>query len=327
MRVTFALIQPARRAFERASMNAIDKLIQLAGVRGNLDLRCQFQGDWALEHEQESAGVASYHLVLTGTCRAALPDGQTVTLQAGDILLFPAGQPHTLRSASGVSEPSVARVTQGGLLPVHRIGHEGAALDMLCGRFLYQRDSMLLGALPDCLKVSSHYPQATDQLSALVGLLRAEADGNQVGARFLVDALSSALFALVVRAYLQQAAPTVGTLALLSDKRLGRAWQAMLEDPAEDWTVERLAQLANMARATFMRSFQKVAGESPWALLTRVRMELACRLLHETRLSLTDIASQVGYQSQAAFGKKFKELYGVAPGQLRKSGLNPVHTA
>ena len=113
MRVTFALIQPARRAFERASMNAIDKLIQLAGVRGNLDLRCQFQGDWALEHEQESAGVASYHLVLTGTCRAALPDGQTVTLQAGDILLFPAGQPHTLRSASGVSEPSVARVTQG----------------------------------------------------------------------------------------------------------------------------------------------------------------------------------------------------------------------
>ena len=210
---------------------------------------------------------------------------------------------------------------------MHRIGHEGAALDMLCGRFLYQRDSMLLGALPDCLKVSSHYPQATDQLSALVGLLRAEADGNQVGARFLVDALSSALFALVVRAYLQQAAPTVGTLALLSDKRLGRAWQAMLEDPAEDWTVERLAQLANMARATFMRSFQKVAGESPWVLLTRVRMELACRLLHETRLSLTDIASQVGYQSQAAFGKKFKELYGVAPGQLRKSDLNPVHTA
>ena len=44
-------------------------------------------------------------------------------------------------------------------------------------------------------------------------------------------------------------------------------------------------------------------------------------------LSLTDIASQVGYQSQAAFGKKFKELYGVAPGQLRKSGLNPVQTA
>ena len=145
-------------------MNAIDKLIQLAGVRGNLELRCQFQGNWALEHDQEEAGVARYHLVLAGSCRAVLPDGQTVVLQAGDILLFPDGQAHTLLSAGGASGPSRPRVTRGGLLPVHRIGNEMAGLDMLCGRFLYQRDSLLLGALPDCLKVSSDYPQATDQL-------------------------------------------------------------------------------------------------------------------------------------------------------------------
>lgn len=33
--------------------------------------------------------------------------------------------------------------------------------------------------------------------------------------------------------------------------------------------------------------------------------------------SLLDIAAQVGYQSQAAFSKKFKETYGEAPGRVR----------
>ncbi|MDQ0651861.1 AraC-like DNA-binding protein [Pseudomonas cedrina] len=40
--------------------------------------------------------------------------------------------------------------------------------------------------------------------------------------------------------------------------------------------------------------------------------------LGQSRLSLLDIAAQVGYQSQAAFSKKFKETYGEAPGRLRE---------
>jgi AraC family transcriptional activator of mtrCDE len=72
-----------------------------------------------------------------------------------------------------------------------------------------------------------------------------------------------------------------------------------------------------MSRATFMRAFVKVAGVSPWVLLTQLRMELAFNLLHQSRLSLTDIAAQAGYQSQAAFSKKFKETYGEAPGRMR----------
>lgn len=49
-------------------------------------------------------------------------------------------------------------------------------------------------------------------------------------------------------------------------------------------------------------------------------MELAYGLLGNSHLGLSDIAQQVGYQSQAAFSKKFKEVYGQAPGQVRKAG-------
>ncbi|MFT0866486.1 AraC family transcriptional regulator [Pseudomonas sp. CAM1A] len=302
-------------------MNSIDKLIQLAGVRGNLDLRCRFQGSWAREHDQKPVGVARYHIVLAGVCQAVQPGHAPITLRAGDILMIADGEPHRLQSEGYDDAPSEALVSQGGLLPLHRVGSGDGELDILCGRFLYQRESLLLGALPGFLKVSSAYPQITDQLSALVGLLRAEADGEQIGARFLIDTLSSALFALIVRNYLLHHAPASGTLALLSDKRLNKAWQAMLDDPAFEWTIDSLAEHASMSRATFMRSFVKVAGESPWALLTRVRMELALRLLSETPHGLTDIACQVGYQSQAAFSKKFKEHYGVSPGRARRSSV------
>ncbi|WP_338521570.1 AraC family transcriptional regulator [Pseudomonas batumici] len=302
-------------------MNSIDKLISLAGVRGCLDLRCQLQGDWALDHPQENVGVAPYHLVLSGDCLAELPDGRSLRLQAGDILVLPGGGTHLLRSQGQRVAPTATRISRGGLLPVHRLGGEQADLDILCGRFHYQRESMLFAALPEHLLISSRELHANGQLAALVSLLRVEADGDQAGARFLVDALSSALFTLILRAYLQQQAPASGTLALLADKRLSRAWQAMLDEPAHEWTIDALAALANMSRATFMRAFAAVAGASPWVLLTRVRMELAYGLLSHSHLGLSDIAVQVGYQSQAAFSKKFKEIYGQAPGRLRRAAV------
>ena len=298
-------------------MNSIDTLIALANLRGSLDLRCQFQGAWAMDHAPEPLGVAPYHIVLAGTCHAELSGGQQVTLEEGDILLMPGGATHLVRSQGARVKPVAQTVIEGGLLPIHRLGGEQPDVDMLCGSFRYNRQSLLFSALPDYLVVSSRQWQADGQLAALIALLRSEADGQRLGARFFIDALSSALFTLILRAWLTQQAPVAGTFALLTDKRLGKAWQAMLADPGHDWTIDSLASAASMSRATFMRGFVKVAGVSPWVLLTQLRMELAFNLLHQSRLSLTDIAARAGYQSQAAFSKKFKETYGEAPGRLR----------
>jgi AraC family transcriptional activator of mtrCDE len=298
-------------------MHAIDTLITLADVRGRLDLRCQFQGDWALDHEAEADGVAPYHIVLAGQCQVELPDGPRLKLVAGDILVLPGGIPHVLVSSGPRVPASTPRAETGGLLTVHRLG-EGAEADLLCGRFLYQRHSMLFSALPNYLLISTQSRDIGDPLPALVALLRSEADGNRPGGQFMVNALTSALFTLVLRAHLQQSPQREGSLALLGDRRLGRAWQAMLNDPAHEWTVDSLAERASMSRATFMRVFGKLSGSSPRTLLTQVRMQMAYGLLSRSQSGLSDIAAQVGYQSQAAFSKVFKDTYGMAPGQLRR---------
>ncbi|MGO4100281.1 AraC family transcriptional regulator [Pseudomonas sp. TAF7] len=299
-------------------MNSIDTLIRLANVRGSLDLRCQFQGDWARDHEQEVLGKAPYHIVLEGECRLEFPDGQRLPMRAGDILFLPRGAPHVMHSLGKTVEPIAPELVSGGLLPIYRIGGVSTDLDMLCGGFHYNRASLLFAALPEYLVIPSGALPANGPLTGLVEMLRGEADGDQIGARFLLDALSQALFTLILRAHLASHGQDSGTLALLSDKRLGRAWQALLADPAHEWTIEGLAETASMSRATFMRAFVRVAGVSPWVLLTQVRMELAFSLLSHSHLGLSDIAAQVGYQSQAAFSKKFKEIYGEAPGRVRR---------
>ncbi|MDH0745326.1 AraC family transcriptional regulator [Pseudomonas sp. GD03842] len=299
-------------------MNAIDTLITLADVRGSLDLRCQFQGDWALDHPPEAPGTAPYHIVLAGECHVELPDRRDVKLVAGDILVLPGGAAHALRSPGKRVMPSVPRREPGGLLEVKRFG-DGADLDLLCGSFHYQQGSMLFSALPDHVLISTHALGTEHALGALVALLRSEADTDQAGGQYMVNALTSALFTLVLRAHLAQSPQGNGSLALLSDRRLSRAWQAMLANPAHQWTVEGLAELATMSRATFMRTFSKVSGSSPWVLLTQVRMQMAFGLLSRSRSGLSDIAAEVGYQSQAAFAKVFKDTYGLAPGQMRRS--------
>ena len=302
---------------ERLNMNSIDKLISLANVRGSLDLRCQFEGEWAREHEQEALGKAPYHIVLAGECRVDFPDGQRVPMKPGDILLLPRGVPHVMHSPGKTVAPTVPTVIGGGDggVPIHRIGGASRDFDMLCGGFHFNRTSLLFAALPEYLFIPS---TANGQLPALVEMLRGEADGDQVCSRFMLDALSQALFTLILRAHLASDGQTTGSLALLSDKRLGRAWQAMLADPAFEWTIEGLAEMASMSRATFLRAFARVAGASPWVLLTQVRMELAFNLLSHSHLGLSDIALHVGYQSQSAFSKKFKAFYGEAPGKLRR---------
>ena len=73
-----------------------------------------------------------------------------------------------------------------------------------------------------------------------------------------------------------------------------------------------------MSRASFMRAFTRIAGCPPGTLLVRIRMEIACLLLAKTDSGLSDIALEVGYQTQASFSKVFKDVLGQTPGQYRR---------
>ena len=107
-------------------------------------------------------------------------------------------------------------------------------------------------------------------------------------------------------------------LAALKDKALSSALAGIHQRPDHNWTVPELAQLACLSRSAFADRFSQTLGEPPLTYLTRHRMRLAARQLRCSPLSLSKIAEQVGYSSEAAFSHAFKREYGEAPSVWRQ---------
>ncbi|MCC8095482.1 MAG: helix-turn-helix domain-containing protein [Tannerellaceae bacterium] len=83
-------------------------------------------------------------------------------------------------------------------------------------------------------------------------------------------------------------------------------------------TLSDLASVAHISGFHFHRIFKAVMGESPGDYIQRLRLEKSAFKLQTTRLSITEIAEQTGYQSVQALGKAFKKRFKVTPTVFRK---------
>ena len=126
------------------------------------------------------------------------------------------------------------------------------------------------------------------------------------------------MFALVLRLASETDEAPRGLLALAGHPRLAPAVAALFNEPARAWSLPDLARLCNMSRATLARQFQEQLGRSASDLLTDIRMTLAANELKKSSISTGAVAEAVGYQSEAAFQRAFKNHMGVTPAQWRK---------
>jgi AraC-like DNA-binding protein len=95
------------------------------------------------------------------------------------------------------------------------------------------------------------------------------------------------------------------------------ALAAIHREPEKDWTVASLAKEVGLSRSGFSARFSKLVGESAKRYLTQWRMQLARAQLRETSDPLAVFADRFGYQSEAAFSRAFKRMFGVSPGSIR----------
>jgi len=148
--------------------------------------------------------------------------------------------------------------------------------------------------------------------------MRTESASDKPGGHAILNALTSALFTLTLRAASESDQAPPGLLALTRDSRLAPAISAMLADPARPWNLPDLADLCSMSRATFMRHFQDTLGRSAVELLTDIRMSLAANELKKPMMTTEAVAEAVGYQSVSAFRRVFTNKIGMTPGQWRR---------
>jgi AraC family transcriptional activator of mtrCDE len=294
-------------------MDSLSHLLSLYPVRTALDVRCRFGAPWVLDHDGAPRGVAPYHLIVHG--EALYGD---LALQTGDIIVFPHGSAHRLH----IGDPALAtpmRSGEPGLLHFKHNDGDGPQTDILCGEFHFDSDGSegLLAALPTMLLVRTAGRPGAQSLRHVMRMLQEEAEAPRAGSEAIIRQLASALFALLIRTWLEQALATPGLFGVLAERRLQAALNGMLAAPEKPWTLEELADASHMSRATFARLFKQAANATPAEVLTQLRMARAARLLDEGRAAGA-VGEAVGYQSEAAFNRAFKRQYGVGPGAYRK---------
>ncbi|CAB3739349.1 AraC family transcriptional regulator [Paraburkholderia rhynchosiae] len=306
----------------------LSHLLQMITITGRPEVRCTYGAPWRVAWPQSAAHEIPYHVVLKG--RAIIEDPETETtreLVAGDIVLLPHGSAHVLHDGSGhAAGPTYESEGAGGLTVSENDG-QGERLDMLCGRFFIgpPHDRLIRNYLPTNLVVrtmesdgETGIASASNHLAAFVRLMRDESRGDKVGGYSILNALSSALFTLVLREASESGRAPAGLLALAAHPRLAPALSAMFTDPAQPWSLPDLAGLCSMSRATFMRHFQDTLGRSAIDLLTDIRMSLAANELKKPTMTTEAVAESVGYQSVSSFRRLFADRMGMTPGQWRR---------
>lgn len=85
---------------------------------------------------------------------------------------------------------------------------------------------------------------------------------------------------------------------------------------------EILAEVAGFSVPQFHRIFTAQVGESAASYIRRLRMERAGRKLRMGAVDITQVALAAGYDSHAAFGKAFKQQFGLSPSEFRELGCS-----
>ncbi len=112
--------------------------------------------------------------------------------------------------------------------------------------------------------------------------------------------------------------------AKFSDYRIRRSLRTMRQCISAEVEMEAVARSVGLSRPHFFKLFKKQLGVTPNVYLNTLRSERAIDELVNTDKTVTSIAYDLGYSSQAAFTRFFSSNVGIAPSEYRRVADNPA---
>lgn len=275
-------------------------------------------GRWRVRRSE--AGRPFYCVVLQGSCRLAVDEHASLTLEAGDFVLIPATYDFMTSSLEppASEDPDIPPVAQPN--GEFRLGTQSGPPEvlMLLGHCTFGSPdaALLVSLLPRLVQV-----RGESRLATLVQLVGEESRGLRPARDVILTRLLEVLLIEALRAASGTAA-SPGLLRGLADERLAGALRLMHGSPTTPWTVAQLAKEAALSRSAFFERFNRAVGVAPMAYLLAWRMALAKRLLLKREAGVAEIAQRVGYSSASTFSVAFARHVGVPPGRYVREQRN-----
>ena len=179
-------------------------------------------------------------------------------------------------------------------------------------RMRLTRDDARISFHPDLI-------QHDERLLRLARDIADELTQEEAGQELVVAALVEQMVAYLLRHYanIRRADELELSRAGLVDRRIRRAVELMHARLGTELPLEEIAAAAHLSPFHFSRLFKKLTGAPPHAYLAALRVARARALLAESDLSITEIATRVGYASSSHFAKAFRQAAGLSPRAFR----------
>jgi AraC-like DNA-binding protein len=265
-----------------------------------------------------------YHLLTEGRAYARVADGIRMELTAGDIVIFPHGDPHFL--GNGWPEKPVDSIKSFGKnmnegLKAVRHGGGGEVTRFVCGYMACQPrlSEVFLAGLPPMFKVNVTQTPSGAWIESSIRFSAGQLNEPAAGGDTVTTRLSEVMFVETLRGYINSLPPDqIGWLAGARDPIVGQALALLHKQPEQAWTILHLAKRVGLSRTRLAERFQHFLGESPMAYLTQWRLKLAAEILQSSDNSVAQVAARVGYGSEASFNRAFKRVFACPPAQFRR---------
>ena len=306
-------------------MDALSKIFDDIHLNRTEYIYLKTQGEWSfLCHEQPALIV---HIVLVGSVYIQLNSQNSLTANAGEIVIITSGKQHT--GADNAVRKLVNALDISNLFDGHKneaieFGTESVEKNLIL-TVRCEMDTIMarpfMQALPEVIHVQHGETTAPEWLQIGLHFLALETQNIQAGRDIIIDHLVRILLIKCIRDHIQNISTKHGWLSALNHPELNYALASIHNQPELAWTVESLAEQCCMSRSKFASLFHEVIGESPLAYLQQHRMRLASKYLRKSNYSIQQIANMVGYTSETAFSQAFKRTYELSPKPYRQKFL------
>jgi AraC-like DNA-binding protein/mannose-6-phosphate isomerase-like protein (cupin superfamily) len=302
-------------------MDALSTVLEATRLRSVVYSKFPLAAPWGLDVVQDEN--SQFWRLVSGSCTVGSPDGRIIELAPGDLVFVPHGSAHWIADKSTslrMPSPEFVKARRAGI-PVFNNG--GDVTTLIAGHFEfdYQPLHPFLKDLPTIIHIRQYVTENQLLLKQVTQLMLEELNNEKPGSRVMLKSLSEIMFVNIIRAYLdlEHSGPGCGFLSALNDPRISKALKLMQDSPQNDWTLESLASEIGMSRSVFFNQFKKLVHETPLSYLTNWRIRQAQRLLMTDNSNISEIAANVGYQSESAFNRIFKSKTGQSPAAYRRS--------
>jgi AraC-like DNA-binding protein len=293
----------------------------LSTVVSKLDLTAEvymdghFCGNWAVNTSGHRK--MPFHLIANGEAWLHFKDRAPKRMATGDMVVFPKDDQHIVCNGPEILDEQW--INQ----PPEIFQHLTETPDtrMICGFFEFRNQISwpLLDSLDSIILLDLQQMSETPSLRLLIDLLVSELQRKGAGFHATINQITFLIFIEILRLQIRRGYVKEGLLAAFFDPKLSEVLNAIHNQPQNSWTLDKLAKLAHMGRSTFAQYFHEKVGIPAVQYLTQWRMTVATNLLKTSDLSIAHIADKVGYETEAAFRKAYKNRVGTTPGKIRKS--------